>query len=120
MWRRRPAPPVRSSEQGIFGRPSPVCGDGRSSSSQVAGLRTAQESMMKPSGNFLLGSAALALLATAATAASTACPMSAQDVAANRYVPLPQITPANVQTLQKAWSFHLKPANAPADARLRM
>ena len=33
---------------------------------------------------------------------------------------LQQITPANVSRLQKAWTFHLKPANLPADARLRM
>ena len=29
---------------------------------------------------------------------------------ANRYSPLTQITPANVGTLQRAWSIHLKPA----------
>lgn len=30
---------------------------------------------------------------------------------ANRYSPLEQFTPANVTTLQRAWSFHLKPAD---------
>ena len=35
------------------------------------------------------------------------------------YSTLGQITPANVSRLQKAWTFHLKPANLPADARLR-
>src|SRR5678816_3985035 len=32
------------------------------------------------------------------------------DQSANRYSPLAQITPANVKTLQRAWSIHLKPA----------
>ena len=32
------------------------------------------------------------------------------DQSANRYSPLTQITPANVSTLQRAWSIHLKPA----------
>src|SRR4051794_25186000 len=32
------------------------------------------------------------------------------DQSPNRYSPLPQITPANVSTLQRAWSIHLKPA----------
>ena len=31
------------------------------------------------------------------------------DHSANRYSPLTQITPANVSTLQRAWSIHLKP-----------
>jgi quinoprotein glucose dehydrogenase len=31
------------------------------------------------------------------------------DQSANRYSPLTQITPANVSTLQRAWSIHLKP-----------
>jgi glucose dehydrogenase len=31
------------------------------------------------------------------------------DQSANRYSPLAQITPANVSTLQRAWSIHLKP-----------
>jgi quinoprotein glucose dehydrogenase len=75
---------------------------------------------MKASGKILLGTTALALLATAAFGAGTDWPMSGQDLGANRYVTLTQITPANVQTLQKAWSFHLRPPNAPAEARLRM
>ncbi len=36
---------------------------------------------------------------------------------ANRYVPLDQITAANVASLQQVWSFHLKPASY--DGRLR-
>src|SRR5262245_5085568 len=32
------------------------------------------------------------------------------DQGANRYSPLTQITPANVSTLERAWSIHLKPA----------
>ena len=67
-----------------------------------------------------LGSVGLTLATTAAFGAGTDWPMVGQDLGANRYVTLSQITPANVATLQKAWSFHLKPANLPADARLRM
>jgi glucose dehydrogenase len=33
------------------------------------------------------------------------------DTSANRYSPLTQITPANVATLQRAWSIHLKPSD---------
>src|SRR4051812_28937830 len=63
-----------------------------------------------------VGVAALALLATAAMGAGTDWPMSGQDLGANRYVSLMQITPSNVQNLQKAWTYHLKPANSVADA----
>lgn len=37
-------------------------------------------------------------------------PASNYDHTANRYSPLTQITRANVATLQRAWSIHLKPA----------
>ena len=37
-------------------------------------------------------------------------PSSNYDQSANRYSPLTQITTKNVSTLQRAWSFHLKPA----------
>ncbi len=33
------------------------------------------------------------------------------DQSANRYSPLDEITPKNVSTLQRVWSFHLKPAD---------
>ncbi len=75
---------------------------------------------MKTSGKLVLGTAALALAATASLAADGDWPASGKDLGANRYVTLKQITPANVDKLQKAWTFHLKPANLPADARLRM
>jgi quinoprotein glucose dehydrogenase len=75
---------------------------------------------MRSSGKLLLGSTALALLATAAWGAGTDWPMSGQDSGANRFTSLSQITPANVAKLQQAWTYHLKPANAPADTRLRM
>ena len=39
----------------------------------------------------------------------TGWPASNFDHSANRYSPLVQITPANVSTLQRAWSIHLKP-----------
>ncbi|HKQ43899.1 MAG TPA: PQQ-binding-like beta-propeller repeat protein [Rhizomicrobium sp.] len=63
--------------------------------------------------------AVLALLANAASGAGTDWPMSGQDLGGNRYTSLSQITPANVQNLQKAWSYHLRPANA-ASSRFRM
>lgn len=71
-------------------------------------------------GKTLLGSAALAVLATAAAAAGTDWPMSGQDLGANRYTTLSEITPANVRNLQQAWTYHLKPANAAPNTRLRM
>ncbi len=66
-----------------------------------------------------VGVAALALLTTAATGAGSDWPVSGQDMGANRHVSLTQITPANVRNLQRAWTYHLKPANS-GDARLRM
>ncbi len=68
-------------------------------------------------GTLLLGGAALTLLANAAIGADTDWPSFGQNLAANRYTTLKQITPANVQTLQQAWVYHLKPASAP---QLRM
>ncbi|UAK24777.1 outer membrane protein assembly factor BamB family protein [Sphingomonas nostoxanthinifaciens] len=44
-----------------------------------------------------------------------------RDFGAQRYVPLRQITPANVATLRQAWVYHMKPAasaDKPAPARL--
>src|SRR6187549_3370855 len=67
-----------------------------------------------------VGVVSLALVATAASGAGTDWPVSGQDQGANRYVSLTQITPSNVQNLQKAWTYHLKPANSAPDARLRM
>jgi len=81
---------------------------------------TAEEHMMTSLGKILPGSAALALLATAVMAADTDWPQSGQDLGANRYTTLTQITPSNVRNLQKAWTYHLKPANSGPNARLRM
>src|SRR4029077_11820289 len=44
------------------------------------------------------------------TPATTGWSSSNYDQSANRYSPLTQITPANVSTLQRAWSIHLNPA----------
>ncbi len=38
------------------------------------------------------------------------------DNSANRYSPLDQITAENVTQLERAWSFHLKPAGYPRRA----
>src|SRR5579862_8771384 len=43
------------------------------------------------------------------TPAATDWPVSNYAQTANRYSPLTQITAANVATLEKAWSIHLKP-----------
>jgi len=43
------------------------------------------------------------------TSGPTGWSASNYDQSANRYSPLAQITPANVSTLQRAWSIHLKP-----------
>jgi len=45
------------------------------------------------------------------TSGPTGWSASNYDQSANRYSPLTQITPANVSTLQQAWSIHLRPAS---------
>src|SRR5882672_12002147 len=67
----------------------------------------------------LVWGVALASLAAASTAVSTAAgaagatdwPSTNYDQSANRYSPLTQITAKNVSTLQQIWSFHFKPAD---------
>src|SRR4029077_15299771 len=39
-------------------------------------------------------------------------PNYGNDRGAQRYSPLAQITPANVNTLKVAWTYHMKPADA--------
>ena len=60
----------------------------------------------------------LPLLAALAVPASAAgpddWPTLGRDPGGMRFSPLRQITPANVGRLQIAWTYHLKPANAPA------
>src|SRR5262245_30951974 len=64
-------------------------------------------------------SVACAALAATSAAVSTAdtpsgatdWPSTNYDHTANRYSPLKQITPSNVSTLERIWSFHLKPAD---------
>jgi quinoprotein glucose dehydrogenase len=63
---------------------------------------------------FALGVACATTLAAAGTAAGPSVATDWQstnyDSTANRYSPLDQITASNVATLEKAWSFHMKPA----------
>src|SRR5580698_4098270 len=47
-------------------------------------------------------------------AAQTDWPMFGHDPSANRFSPLRQITPANVNTLQRAWTYHMNPAGEQA------
>jgi quinoprotein glucose dehydrogenase len=66
-----------------------------------------------------MGGAALALLAGAAYAASgTDWPVSGHDPGGDRYSPLTQINKDNVANLQRAWSYHLKPAGYTGRPRL--
>src|SRR5258705_3145850 len=63
----------------------------------------------------LIASVALATGIAAASVAQnktgpTGWPSTNYVEGANRYSPLTQITPANVSTLQRAWSIHLQPA----------
>ena len=51
---------------------------------------------------------ALAALATIA-GGQTDWPTFGHDPGGNRYSPLKQITPANVNTLQRAWTYHMNP-----------
>lgn len=68
--------------------------------------------------NGTVAGAALVLTAGAGLAAGTDWPMSGQDLGANRFTSLTQITPANVANLQVAWTYHLKPGGS--GDRLRM
>src|SRR6185295_18172002 len=52
----------------------------------------------------------VAFVALAAAPVATDWPSTNYDQTANRYSPLTQITRANVATLERAWSIHLKPA----------
>ena len=76
---------------------------------------------MKPFLAFL--SACFCLLPMAGQAAdlSLEWPHHGHDTGSMRYSPLRQITPQNVDKLQKVWSFHMRPANVEvpaADPRL--
>ena len=70
----------------------------------------------------------LALIASAAIAASgdaagqttghaSEWPTYGHDAGGMRFSPLKQITPANVASLQPAWTYHLKPEGGPPDFR---
>ena len=63
---------------------------------------------------------ALALLAGrgffAQGASSAEWPTYGHDAGGMRFSPLRDITPANVATLEVAWTYHMKPAAAPAAA----
>jgi quinoprotein glucose dehydrogenase len=62
------------------------------------------------SAGIVIAAAAGAVSVAQQTAGPTGWSASNFDQSANRYSPLTQITPANVSTLQRAWSIHLKPA----------
>jgi quinoprotein glucose dehydrogenase len=61
---------------------------------------------------------ALALMATAASAAGTDWETSGHDLGGQRYSPLTQINKSNVAGLQIAWSYHLTPAGYTGRPRL--
>jgi quinoprotein glucose dehydrogenase len=65
-----------------------------------------------------VASAALALMATAASAAGTDWPVSGHDAGGQRYSPLTQINKSNVANLQIAWTYHLTPAGYTGRPRL--
>ena len=48
------------------------------------------------------------------TATSKEWPTYGHDAGGMRFSPLTQITPANVSQLTVAWTYHMKPADAPA------
>jgi quinoprotein glucose dehydrogenase len=66
--------------------------------------------MWKLSAGIVLVAAAGAVSIALNSSGPTGWSASNYDQSANRYSPLNQITPANVSTLQRAWSIHLKPA----------
>ena len=55
---------------------------------------------------------AAALPGFAFAASPTDWPLYGNDAGAQRYSPLAQITPANVDKLKVAWTYHMKPAGA--------
>jgi quinoprotein glucose dehydrogenase len=65
--------------------------------------------MSRLSAGIVIAAAAGAVGVAQHTPAPTGWLASNYDESANRYSPLTQITPANVSTLQPAWSIHLKP-----------
>ena len=66
--------------------------------------------MSRLSAGIVIAAAAGAVGVAQHTQGPTGWSASNYDQSANRYSPLTQITPANVSTLQRAWSIHLKPA----------
>jgi len=65
--------------------------------------------MSRLSAGIVIAAAVGAVGVAQHTAGPTGWSASNFDQSANRYSPLTQITPANVSTLQRAWSIHLKP-----------
>ena len=61
---------------------------------------------------------ALALMATAATAAGNDWQTSGHDLGGQRYSPLTQINKSNVSQLQIAWTYHMTPAGYAGRPRL--
>jgi quinoprotein glucose dehydrogenase len=66
----------------------------------------------------MTAASALALLATAASAAGTDWTTSGHDLGGQRYSPLTQITKSNVAGLQIAWTYHMTPAGYTGRPRL--
>jgi quinoprotein glucose dehydrogenase len=58
----------------------------------------------------------LAQRAATPSAADANWPTYNRDPGGTRFSPLTEITPANVATLEVAWTYHMKPAAAPAPA----
>ena len=50
-------------------------------------------------------------------AGSREWPTYGHDPGGMRFSPLTQLTPANVDQLQVAWAYHMKPAASPTDGR---
>ena len=60
---------------------------------------------------------ACAVRRCAEPAASREWPTYGHDPGGMRFSPLTQLTPANVDQLQVAWAYHMKPAASPTDGR---
>ncbi len=65
--------------------------------------------MSRLSASIVIAAAAGAVGVAQNTPGPSGWSASNYDQSANRYSPLTQIAPANVSTLQQAWSIHLKP-----------
>jgi glucose dehydrogenase len=93
----------RKSKKGSIAN---MCGPATTKDQSLCAMR---RFISRLSAGVVIAAAAGAVGVAQQSPAPTGWSASNYDLTANRYSPLVQITPANVGTLQRAWSIHLKP-----------